>query len=105
MRPDSVRAHDHDDCMTPGTKDGPGVDAVKLLRPCHESETRGGNYRYMRLIFVLLAVATIVVSAIFLRPTAWFFVALFVGLSVVGVMFEGRHGSPDVNGVDKPEVW
>lgn len=58
----------------------------------------------MRIIFVPIAVSIIVVSALFLRPTLWFFVALPFGLALVGLMLGGRHGSSDMSGFDSPEL-
>lgn len=57
----------------------------------------------MRIMFVPVAIAIIVVSALFLRPTVWFFVALPFGLAIVGLILGGRHGSSDMNGFDNPE--
>jgi hypothetical protein len=54
-------------------------------------------------MFVPVAIAIIVVSALFLRPTVWFFVALPFGLAIVGLILGGRHGSSDMNGFDNPE--
>ncbi len=55
----------------------------------------------MRIILIPVAVAIIILSAMFLRPTAWFFIALPLGLAVVGLTLGGRHGSSDR--FDKPE--
>ena len=57
----------------------------------------------MRIVFVPLSVVIIVVSAVFLRPTLWFFIALPLGLAVVGFTLGGRHASSDIGGFDKPE--
>jgi hypothetical protein len=57
----------------------------------------------MRIIFVPVAIAIIVVSALLFRPTVWFFIALPSGLAVVGLTLGGRHHSSDLNSFDSPE--
>ncbi|HEX3792916.1 MAG TPA: hypothetical protein VHV57_00300 [Acidimicrobiales bacterium] len=57
----------------------------------------------MRIIFVPVAIAIIVVSALLFRPIVWFFITLPCGLAVVGLTLGGRHGSSELNGFDNPE--
>jgi len=48
----------------------------------------------MRIIFGIVALAAIALSAAFLRPMVWFFVALLVGLALVGLAIgTGREAS------------
>jgi hypothetical protein len=48
----------------------------------------------MRIVAGLFAAALIALGAAFLRPTLWFFVALVVGLALVGLTGgERRSGS------------